>query len=133
MMNYIKAEFFGLAKKVTAIHACVSMSGAFFYETKDAKIDILKLDRDRRVCSARSYANTLPSNVPATGSIVTPHPYANKLFCNIPRASQNPLRTLYPCTHICNYCFSCAVLFYCVRTPVAASAHDLAAHDQVEI
>ena len=43
MINYLKTKFFGLAKEVTAIYACVLMSGAFFYETRDAKIAILKL------------------------------------------------------------------------------------------
>ena len=42
MMNYVKAEMFGLARKVTAIQACVLMSDAFLNESKDAKIDILR-------------------------------------------------------------------------------------------
>ena len=33
----MKAENFGLAKKVTAIHACVLMSGACLYDSKDAE------------------------------------------------------------------------------------------------
>ena len=43
MMNYIKVESFGLAKEVITIYACVLIVEAFFYETRDAKIDILKL------------------------------------------------------------------------------------------
>ena len=41
MMHYVNAEMWKLTKKVTAVHACVLMSGAFLGErNKDAKIGI---------------------------------------------------------------------------------------------
>ena len=40
MMNYVNAEMLKLTKKVTAVHACVLMSGAFLGE----KTKMLKME-----------------------------------------------------------------------------------------
>ena len=47
MMNYIEVESFELAKKVIAIYAFLFIDEAFFYEIRNAKIDILKLTGSR--------------------------------------------------------------------------------------
>ena len=122
MTNYVKAEMFGLGKKVTTIHACVLMSGGCLYKNKDA---------EKLIYSGKFEIDDFILRAP----MQTRFPQICQRLVESTRrwASQNPLRILYLCAHICNYCFSCAVLTYCVRTPISASAHDSAAHDQVAV
>ena len=68
--------------------------------------------------------NTLVCNMPVTGGLVTTHHPTTNWSEIHPGLFKNPPHTSPVHTYLQLLSVSCAALIYCVRPPIAASAHD---------
>ena len=134
---------------IICIDAC-----AFPYHTRNALCDMFRLagrlparkrtdcaglcgsknDRDRFFCrfalAMQTHLSVICQRLVGLSRHLTIQTNCSEIY---PGPLKTPPHTSPVHTHLQLPVFSCAVLIHCVRTPVAASAHDLVAHCQVAV